>query len=104
VGTIQAFELGGHASKVQLCTFGKSSPGDDIPIKLYRVIYIAGQFPHHNMNIRDPFGICLIGMLQREIYGGPSHCLYVMPEPDTLVAPKIGRPHKLRGEMVVQHD
>jgi DNA invertase Pin-like site-specific DNA recombinase len=44
------------------------------------------------------------GMLQREIYGGPSHCLYVMPEPDTLVAPKIGRPHKLRGEMVVQHD
>ncbi|MBK6973268.1 MAG: recombinase family protein [Sterolibacteriaceae bacterium] len=62
--------------------------------------------------IAQRLGVCVatvshwanLGILEREIYGGPSHCLYVMPEPGTVVAPKIGRPRKLPSEMAVAHD
>lgn len=34
------------------------------------------------------------GLLQREIYGGPTHCLYAMPASGAVVPPKTGRPRK----------
>jgi DNA invertase Pin-like site-specific DNA recombinase len=44
------------------------------------------------------------GLLQREIYGGPRHCLYVMPESGTVVPPKTGRPRQSSSEIPLSHD
>ena len=60
-----ALQLGGHAAKVQNGLLGDGPSGNDLPVKLDRVIHHCRQVADHDMQIGYPFGVRLFGV---------SHC------------------------------